>query len=97
MIFLFGIKKLWMKIETKKTILHEKKLKYDALTVVGCCPITLMDSVARLCSSSTWWTVEAPILESNQSEVLWNLLIISHSRLFFYCSDALKQPGHAIE
>ena len=57
MIFLFGKKKLWMKIETKKTILHEKNLKYDALTVVGCCPITLMDSVARLCSSSTWWTV----------------------------------------
>ena len=27
MIFLFGIKKLWMKIETKKTILHEKKTK----------------------------------------------------------------------
>ena len=41
--------------------------------------------------------IMAPILESNQSEVLWNLLIISHSRLFFYCSDALKQPGHAIE
>ena len=30
MIFLFGFKKLWMKMETKKTILHEKKLKYDA-------------------------------------------------------------------
>ena len=41
--------------------------------------------------------IMAPILESNQSEVLWNLLIISHSRLFFYCSDALKQPGHAME
>ena len=78
MIFLFGIKKLWMKIETKKTILHEKKVKYDALTVVGCCPIiiTLMDSVARLCSSSTWWTV-APYFCSDQVTRSFSILYSS--------------------
>ena len=58
MIFLFHKKKLWMKIETKKTILHVKKLKYDTLSGVL---LSNCFDLARLCSSSTWVVVRFKI------------------------------------